>query len=80
MPVSGAAFVMRSISVGLGFFMKVFIVLRDCLEMVIGCGNVTSCGKMMMLARRMALGVRHGAFFPVNEDERKLRLLAQVAA
>jgi hypothetical protein len=61
MPVSGAAFVIRSISVGFGFFMRFFIVLRDCLEMVIGCGNVTCCGKMVMLARRVALGVRHGA-------------------
>jgi hypothetical protein len=69
-PVSSAAFVLRSISVGLSIFMAIFIMFSDCLEMVIGCSDVAGCGKMMVLARRMALGVRHSAFLPVDEEQR----------
>lgn len=64
--MSGAAFALRSISVGLCFFMVISIMLSDCLEMVIGCRDVAGRGKMMVLARRVTLGVRHSAFLPVR--------------
>ena len=67
MAVSGVAFGLRSISVGLGFVMVTFIVLSNCLKMVIGCGDVTGCGKMMVLARRVALGVMHDGFLAISE-------------
>jgi len=54
---------MRSITVGLGPCTVFFIVFSDCLKMVIGRGDVTGCGKMMVLARRVALGVRHDVSF-----------------
>jgi hypothetical protein len=62
--VRGAALLLRSISVGLGIFMVIFIVFRHRLKMVIGGGDVTGCGKMMVLTRHVALGVRHDAFLP----------------
>lgn len=70
MPVGGAAFILSSISVGLGLFMATLIVLSDCLEVVVGCGDVMGCGKMMVLARRMALGLsfRHGSSFQVESS------------
>jgi hypothetical protein len=68
MLVRGSALLLCSISVGFGFLMVTFIVLSDCLEMVIGRGDVTGCGKMMVLARRMALGVRHDALLPISEN------------
>lgn len=56
---------MRSITVGLGPCTVCFVMFSDCLEMVIGRGDVTGCGKMMVLARRVALGVRHDVSFQV---------------
>jgi hypothetical protein len=65
--VRGPAFVLRIISMSLGFFMATFIMLIDCLEMVVGCGDVMGRGKMMMLARRVvALRVRHDASLTVS--------------
>jgi hypothetical protein len=61
--VRGGALLLRSISVGLGVFMVIFIVFSDRLKMVIGGGDVTGCGKMMVLAPHVALGVRHDASF-----------------
>lgn len=62
----GPTLCMRCISVGLGFFMVTLIVLIDCLKMVIGRGDVMGCGKMMVLARRVALGVMHDGFLPIG--------------
>jgi hypothetical protein len=69
--VRGAALLLRSISVGLGVFMVIFIVFSDRLKMVIGGGDVPGCGKMMVLTRHVALGVRHDAFLPIRENGRK---------
>lgn len=55
---------MRGIGMGLGCIMVTLIVSIDCLKMVIGCGDVTSCGQMMVFARRVALAVRHDVFLP----------------
>lgn len=35
--------------------------LIDGLQMMVGGGNVMRCGKVMVLAGRVALGVGHGA-------------------
>jgi hypothetical protein len=59
---------MRGIGLAFGFFMVAFIVFSDCLKMVIGRGDVMGCGEMMVLARRVALGIRHDAFLPISED------------
>jgi hypothetical protein len=67
MLVRGTALLLRSISVGLGFFMVIFIVFSHRLKMVIGGRDVMGCGKMMVLARHVALGVRHDAFLPISE-------------
>jgi hypothetical protein len=58
------ALLMCRIAVGLGRSMVTFIVLIDCLKMVIGRSNVTGRGQMMVFARRVVLGVRHDAFLP----------------
>ena len=43
-----AAFLVRRISMGLGFSDVAFIMLIDGLEMVIGRRNVMGCGEVMM--------------------------------
>lgn len=60
--VGSPALLVCGISLGPGSLMVVLIVLIDCLKVVIGCGDVMRRGKMMMLARRVALCVRHGVF------------------
>jgi len=54
---------MRCITVAFGLCAVFVIVLSDRLKMVIGRGDVPGCGKMMVLARRVALGVRHDVSF-----------------
>lgn len=54
-----ATFLLRRISVSLCISNIAFIVLIDCLKMMIGSGNVMGCRKMVVLARRVGLGVRH---------------------
>ena len=53
---------MRSSGVSLGCIMVTVFVSIDSLKMVIGCGDVTGCGQMMVFARRVVLGIRHDDF------------------
>jgi len=70
MLVRGAAFLLRGFSMGLGFLVVILIVLSDGLEMVIGCRDVTGCSEVMLLARHVALGVRHDGFLAVDENRK----------
>ena len=61
--VRGPTLVMRGVGVGLRCLRIMLVVFSDCLKMVVGGGNVTGCGQMMMLARHVAFGVRHDISF-----------------
>ena len=58
------ALLMCRIGVGLGRSVVTFIVLIDCLKVVICRSDVTGGGQMMVFARRVALGFRHDVFLP----------------
>jgi hypothetical protein len=62
---------MRRGRFGVGSLRIIFVVLSDGLKMVIRRGDVTGCGKMMVLARWVALGVRHDAFLTLIRNEPK---------
>ena len=63
-----AAFLMRCCSVRLSLANVAFVVLVYSLKMVIGRSHVMGCGKMMVLTRRVALGVGHGGLLAIIEN------------